>query len=162
MKPKAKHHEIYSGISLKVIFPAFAGEARTIQQLSGGQKTVVALSLILAIQQCDPAPFYLFDEIDSNLDEVYREAVAALIAEQSKDAQYIITTFRQELIMPAKKWYKITHQNKVSTIVPVERDEALLILKEENEHKTPENSPFHTPVGTPRARDSSESLTPHV
>lgn len=33
-------------------------------QLSGGQKSLVALGLIFAIQKCDPAPFYLFDEID--------------------------------------------------------------------------------------------------
>lgn len=33
-------------------------------QLSGGQKSLVALALIFAIQKCDPAPFYLFDEID--------------------------------------------------------------------------------------------------
>ena len=46
------------------------------QQLSGGQKSVVALAFIFAIQQCDPAPFYLFDEIDANLDAAYRTAVA--------------------------------------------------------------------------------------
>lgn len=38
------------------------------RQLSGGQKTLVALALIFAIQRCDPAPFYLFDEIDAALD----------------------------------------------------------------------------------------------
>lgn len=37
---------------------------REMNQLSGGQKSLVALSLIFAIQKCDPAPFYLFDEID--------------------------------------------------------------------------------------------------
>lgn len=46
------------------------------QQLSGGQKSLVALTLIFAIQQCDPAPFYLFDEIDAALDAQYRTAVA--------------------------------------------------------------------------------------
>jgi len=46
------------------------------QQLSGGQKSVVALALIFAIQRCDPAPFYLFDEIDANLDQQYRSSVA--------------------------------------------------------------------------------------
>ena len=44
------------------------------KQLSGGQKTLVALALIFAIQRCDPAPFYLFDEIDAALDPQYRQA----------------------------------------------------------------------------------------
>jgi structural maintenance of chromosome 3 (chondroitin sulfate proteoglycan 6) len=44
---------------------AYAGDdTHFLQQLSGGQKSLVALALIFAIQQCDPAPFYLFDEID--------------------------------------------------------------------------------------------------
>jgi len=37
---------------------------KDMNQLSGGQKSLVALALIFAIQKCDPAPFYLFDEID--------------------------------------------------------------------------------------------------
>ncbi len=49
-------------------------------QLSGGQKTLVALTLIFAIQKCDPAPFYLFDEVDQALDPQYRSAVASMIA----------------------------------------------------------------------------------
>lgn len=49
------------------------------KQLSGGQKTVVALALIFAIQRCDPAPFYLFDEIDAALDPQYRTAVGSML-----------------------------------------------------------------------------------
>lgn len=49
------------------------------KQLSGGQKTVVALTLIFAIQRCDPAPFYLFDEIDAALDPQYRTAVGSIL-----------------------------------------------------------------------------------
>jgi structural maintenance of chromosome 3 (chondroitin sulfate proteoglycan 6) len=51
-------------------------------QLSGGQKALVALALIFAIQRCDPAPFYLFDEIDQALDSSYRAALASLIQKQ--------------------------------------------------------------------------------
>ncbi|TQD78789.1 hypothetical protein C1H46_035656 [Malus baccata] len=42
-------------------------------------KTVVALTLIFAIQRCDPAPFYLFDEIDAALDPQYRTAVGSIL-----------------------------------------------------------------------------------
>ena len=50
------------------------------QQLSGGQKSLVALTLIFAIQKCDPAPFYLFDEIDQALDTQHRKAVAGTLS----------------------------------------------------------------------------------
>ena len=39
---------------------------KSMSQLSGGQKSVVALTFILSLQQCDPAPFYLFDEVGHN------------------------------------------------------------------------------------------------
>ena len=52
---------------------------RDMQQLSGGQKSLVALTLIFAIQKCDPAPFYLFDEIDQALDSQHRKAVAGMM-----------------------------------------------------------------------------------
>ena len=66
----------YTGISIKVSFNSKSDEGLRIQQLSGGQKSLVALALVFAIQKCDPAPFYLFDEIDANLDAQYRTAVA--------------------------------------------------------------------------------------
>ena len=55
------------------------GIMKNMSQLSGGQKSVVALTFILALQRCDPAPFYLFDEVDAALDPDYRGAVAGVI-----------------------------------------------------------------------------------
>ena len=55
---------------------------------------MIALVLIFAIQKCDPAPFYLFDEIDQALDAEHRRAVADLIHELSAKAQFITITFR--------------------------------------------------------------------
>lgn len=61
-----------SGLSTSVTFSGEAVARKNMEQLSGGQKTLVALALILAIQRCDPAPFYLFDEVDAALDTDYR------------------------------------------------------------------------------------------
>lgn len=69
--------ESYVGVSIRVSFNSKHDEGQRIQQLSGGQKSLVALALVFAIQKCDPAPFYLFDEIDANLDAQYRTAVAS-------------------------------------------------------------------------------------
>lgn len=76
--------ENYTGVGISVSFNSRDDEQQRIQQLSGGQKSLCmsptpfflntqligsgALALIFAIQQCDPAPFYLFDEVDANLD----------------------------------------------------------------------------------------------
>ena len=76
-------------------------ETMSLKQLSGGQKTLVALALIFAIQRCDPAPFYLFDEIDAALDPQYRTTVAKLLRQQANDernpAMFIITTFHPQV-----------------------------------------------------------------
>ena len=69
----------YTGVTIKVSFNSKSDEGLRIRQLSGGQKSLVALAMIFAIQKCDPAPFYLFDEIDANLDADRRTAVAGML-----------------------------------------------------------------------------------
>jgi structural maintenance of chromosome 3 (chondroitin sulfate proteoglycan 6) len=104
--------DTYTGVGIKVSFNSKVDEGLRNEQLSGGQKSLVALALIFAIQRCDPAPFYLFDEIDANLDPQYRTAVAAMIKELSTDAQFITTTFRPEQIQYADRFYGVTFHNK--------------------------------------------------
>lgn len=101
------------------------------KQLSGGQKTVVALALIFAIQRCDPAPFYLFDEIDAALDPQYRTAVGNMIRRQADAAntQFITTTFRPELVKVADKIYGVSHVHRVSRVNVVSREEALKFIE---------------------------------
>ena len=76
---KAHVVEQFTGVGIKVSFTGNRAEMRDMQQLSGGQKSLVALTLIFAIQKCDPAPFYLFDEIDQALDAQHRKAVAGQV-----------------------------------------------------------------------------------
>eukprot|EP01103_Thecamoeba_quadrilineata_P008850 TRINITY_DN1856_c0_g1_i1.p1 TRINITY_DN1856_c0_g1~~TRINITY_DN1856_c0_g1_i1.p1 ORF type:complete len:595 (-),score=158.67 TRINITY_DN1856_c0_g1_i1:24-1808(-) len=118
----------YTGIAIKVSFNGDEN-VRLIQELSGGQKSLVALTLIFAIQRCDPAPFYLFDEIDAALDANHRAAVARLIDEQSAKAQFIITTFRPELVDISQKFYSIVFKDKVSSVKVVKKEDALQVIK---------------------------------
>lgn len=117
--------ENYSGVGIAVSFNSKFDEQQRIQQLSGGQKSLCALGLVFAIQQCDPAPFYLFDEIDANLDAQYRTAVASLLEEISESGQFICTTFRPEMIHVAEKCYGVSYSHKTSTIDVVTREDAL-------------------------------------
>jgi len=74
---------------------------KSIFALSGGEKTLVALSFIFAIQSFDPAPFYLLDEIDATLDKVNSEKVATLLKEYSKNAQVIVITHNDAIVHAA-------------------------------------------------------------
>jgi structural maintenance of chromosome 3 (chondroitin sulfate proteoglycan 6) len=123
--------ENYVGVAISVSFNSKNDEQQRIQQLSGGQKSLCALALIFAIQQCDPAPFYCLDELDANLDAQYRTAVAAMIEELSENAQYICTTFRPEMIQVANKFFGVIFQNKVSSIQEITRDNALDFVEQE-------------------------------
>ncbi|ODV95345.1 hypothetical protein PACTADRAFT_3046 [Pachysolen tannophilus NRRL Y-2460] len=116
----------YIGVSIEVSFNSKNDEQQRIEQLSGGQKTVCAIALILAIQKCDPAPFYAFDEIDAALDTQYRISVAKLINELTEDGkQFICTTFRPEMLEVADTFLGVIFSNKVSTVSEINREEAL-------------------------------------
>ncbi|KAM0997018.1 hypothetical protein ACFX13_007015 [Malus domestica] len=122
-------------IGVKVSFTG-QGETQSMKQLSGGQKTVVALTLIFAIQRCDPAPFYLFDEIDAALDPQYRTAVGNMIRRLADMAntQFITTTFRPELVKVSDKIYAVEHKNRVSRVNVVSKDDALDFIERDQSH----------------------------
>ena len=117
--------ENYTGVGISVSFNSKHDEQQRIQQLSGGQKSLCALALVFAIQASDPAPFYLFDEIDANLDAQYRTAVAQLLEQSAQTGQFICTTFRPEMLLVAEKCYGVSYLNKASSIDVVSREQAL-------------------------------------
>lgn len=125
----------YTGVDIKVQFGSDA-ETMRIEQLSGGQKTVVALAFMFAIQRTDAAPFYLFDEIDAALDHNYRRAVAKLIesqAEESEDnsgSQFIATTFGHDMVDSAEKVFGVAHQDRISSIQEINHEDARRFLQE--------------------------------
>lgn len=132
--PESADSDRFIGVGIRVSFTGHRAEMREMNQLSGGQKSLVALALIFAIQKCDPAPFYLFDEIDQALDAQHRKAVADMIHELSSDAQFITTTFRPELLQHANKFYGVKFRNKVSHVVCVTREEAADFVEDDTTH----------------------------
>jgi structural maintenance of chromosome 3 (chondroitin sulfate proteoglycan 6) len=112
-------------VDRKVSFAPSLSLSLSSQQCTNSTTGLCALALVFAIQASDPAPFYLFDEIDANLDAQYRTAVAQMLSESSEKGQFICTTFRPEMLLVAEKCYGVSYYNKTSSIDVVSKDDAL-------------------------------------
>ena len=88
-----------------------------IKSLSGGEKTLTALGFIFAIQEHQPASFYLFDEVDAALDKHNSEKLATLISKYSNKAQYIVISHNDSIVTGAQQIYGVSMQEGISKIV---------------------------------------------
>ncbi|MGM5485187.1 MAG: chromosome segregation protein SMC [Nanobdellota archaeon] len=89
-----------------------------IRSLSGGEKTLTALSFIFALQEHDPATFYIFDEVDAALDKKNSEKLAELIRKYSENAQYLIISHNDAVISEANHLYGVSmNEHGMSKIV---------------------------------------------
>jgi chromosome segregation protein len=89
-----------------------------INSLSGGEKSLTALSFIFSIQDYKPASFYIFDEVDAALDKQNSEKLSKLIRKYSEKAQYIVISHNDSLITEADTLYGISMgKNGVSNVV---------------------------------------------
>jgi chromosome segregation protein len=80
----------------------------TINQLSGGEKTLTAISLLFAIYLIKPAPFCIFDEVDAPLDDANIDKFTNIIREFSKDSQFIIVTHNKRTMAATDVMYGVT------------------------------------------------------
>jgi structural maintenance of chromosome 3 (chondroitin sulfate proteoglycan 6) len=106
-----------------------AREIAHLTSLSGGQKTVVAVALLIAMQKVDPAPFYFFDEVDAALDARFRATVADLLAECAQNSQMFCTTFRPELVQVANRHFLVSLENRRSRVLEIPRADALDVVR---------------------------------
>ena len=102
---------------LDIVLKVGNGKYFDISSLSGGEKALVALSLIFAIQEYKPYCFYIFDEIDAPLDKHNSELLANLIKKYMTSGQYIVITHNDALIESAPILYGVSMQDGVSKIV---------------------------------------------
>ena len=82
--------------SIDIIAKPKGKKPLTINQLSGGEKTLTATSLLFAIYLMKPAPFCIFDEVDAPLDDANLDKFNLIIRKFSKDSQFIIVTHNKQ------------------------------------------------------------------
>jgi chromosome segregation protein len=93
----------------------------TINQLSGGEKTLTATSLLFAIYLLKPAPFCIFDEVDAPLDDANIDKFNQIIQRFSHESQFIIVTHNKRTMASTDIIYGITMiEPGVSRVVPVD------------------------------------------
>ena len=93
------------------------GKYFDVTSLSGGEQTLVALSLIFAIQEYSPYCFYILDEIDAALDKRNSERLASLLKRYMQKGQYILITHNDEVITQATNLYGVSMHDGISKII---------------------------------------------
>ncbi|WP_075718660.1 chromosome segregation protein SMC [Roseburia sp. 499] len=105
---------------IRIIAQPPGKKLQNMMQLSGGEKSLTAISLLFAIQNLKPSPFCLLDEIEAALDDSNVGRFANYLHKLTKNTQFIVITHRRGTMAAADRLYGITMQEKgVSTLVSV-------------------------------------------
>ena len=112
------------GIIMKA---AFSGKPMlAVSGLSGGEKSLVAICFIFALQELKPSSIYVMDEADAHLDSKNVERFANFLKERAKRSQIIAVTLKDVVASKADKLYGVVLRNrdKVSVVVEMPKVEA--------------------------------------
>ena len=101
---------------VNIIVKVGHGKYFDIKSLSGGEQTMVALSLIFAIQELKPYCFYILDEIDAALDKRNSSRLAGLLQKYMQKGQYIVITHNDEVITNATTLFGVSMHEGISKL----------------------------------------------
>ncbi len=90
---------------------------KSIDAMSGGEKSLTALAFLFAIQSYEPAPFYILDEVDAALDKDNSIKVGKMIAEQSKKSQFIVISHNDSVINQADQIIGVALNKQKSSVI---------------------------------------------
>ena len=88
-----------------------------LSSMSGGEKSLTALSFIFALQRYRPSPFYAFDEVDMFLDGANVERLSKMIQQQAQQAQFIVVSLRRPMIEASQRTIGVTQARGAYTQV---------------------------------------------
>ena len=129
LSPKGKAYleiqnkeDIFEGgvdITLKIA----KGKYFDVSSLSGGEQTLIALSLIFSIQKFNPYAFYILDEIDAALDKRNSELLANLLKKYMQSGQYIVISHNDSIISGSNTLYGVSMNQGISKITSLRLEE---------------------------------------
>ncbi|KAL5388122.1 hypothetical protein DPSP01_003113 [Paraphaeosphaeria sporulosa] len=96
---------VSEGLDIKVMLGKVWKQSLT--ELSGGQRSLAALALILALLQYKPAPMYILDEVDSALDPSHTQNIGRIIKERFTESQFIIVSLKDGMFDNANRLFRI-------------------------------------------------------
>lgn len=85
-------------------------------ELSGGQRSLIALSLIMALLQFKPAPMYILDEVDAALDLSHTQNIGHLIKTRFKGSQFIVVSLKEGMFTNANRVFRTRFQDGTSVV----------------------------------------------
>lgn len=125
-----EEHILDSGI--EIIAKPPGKKLQNMSLLSGGERTLTAISLIFGILRLKPSPFCVLDEIEAALDEANVLRFAQFLDTLSEQTQFIVITHRKGTMTHAHTLYGITQKDKgVSTVLSVQLEEAYQYTKQD-------------------------------
>jgi len=105
---------VEEGLIVKVAFNGVWKQS--LLELSGGQRSLVALSLVLSLLRFNPAPVYILDEIDAALDLEHTQNIGAMIRTHFTQSQFLVVSLKEGMFNHANVIFRTLFVDGVSTI----------------------------------------------
>ena len=105
---------ILEGLEVKVAFGNVWKES--LYELSGGQRSLIALSLILAMLLFKPAPIYILDEVDAALDLSHTQNIGVMLKQHFKQSQFIVVSLKDGMLNNANVLFRTKFVEGMSTV----------------------------------------------
>lgn len=88
----------------------------SLTELSGGQRSLTALALILSLLKYRPAPFYILDEVDAALDLSHTQNIGNLLKKRFKSSQFIVVSLKEGMFNNANVLFKTKFKDGISSV----------------------------------------------
>ncbi|KNC84459.1 hypothetical protein SARC_03323 [Sphaeroforma arctica JP610] len=111
---------VLDGLEVKVAFGQTWKESLT--ELSGGQRSLIALSLILSLLMFKPAPMYILDEIDAALDLSHTQNIGNMLRTHFSQSQFIVVSLKEGMFDNANCLFRVRFLEGSSTVTRYVQD----------------------------------------